>query len=282
MRTLVLLATPMTGADVLAWQKFLTGKGLYNGPLDGAYGSSVMQASKAYQAKAKIGADGVVGAGTYAQALLDGFEPPAGTIGVSGMDASAHCGGLAKAIAGTGRKFVGRYYSLSPVKNLTLAEARALTDADLQIVTVYEDGGDHLGFFQPTVGTANAKTALQQAGAIGQPEGSAIYFAVDFNPGPADVSGAVTRYFQEVAAVFSAATKSYGIGVYGSGLTCRMIRDAQLAGFTWLSNSTGFLEWTPFRPQADILQAPTRNILNGQLNIDDDIGQTADFGAFSL
>jgi len=63
-------------------------------------------------------------------------------------------------------------------------------------------------------------------------------------------------------------------------LTCRIIRDAGLATFTWLSGSTGFQEFARFRPQANLLQVlPERKICNGKLEIDDDIAQSENFGA---
>jgi hypothetical protein len=48
MRTLILVAPNMSGADVVAWQHFLATKGVYTGLPDGVYGSTVMQSSKSY------------------------------------------------------------------------------------------------------------------------------------------------------------------------------------------------------------------------------------------
>jgi hypothetical protein len=71
------------------------------------------------------------------------------------------------------------------------------------------------------------------------------------------------------------------VGVYGSGLACRTIRDAGLAAYTWLSGSAGFRESESFRPQANLVQiAPSRTICGGRLPIDDDVAQTESFGAF--
>jgi hypothetical protein len=100
--------------------------------------------------------------------------PPAGTIGISGMDASANCSVLAAPIATTGRKFVARYYSKFPGKVLTHTEALSLSTAGLHVVTVYEDTNNDIQFFTPALGSANATLALQQAKALGQPAGSAI------------------------------------------------------------------------------------------------------------
>jgi hypothetical protein len=149
------------------------------------------------------------------------------------------------------------------------------------MITVYEDHNDKLQFFNAAIGSDQARRALTQAAAIGQPNGSAIYFAADFDPVPADVSGPVMEYFHAVHDVM--ADSPYLTGIYGSGLTCRMIRDAGFARFTWLAQSTGFLEYRDFMAQADIVQAvPARDLIPHKLNIDDDIAQSPDFGAFHL
>ncbi len=86
-------------------------------------------------------------------------------------------------------KFVGRYYSNTASKTLTVAEAHTLSSAGLQLMTVYQDANNNLASFTVPKGTSQATKALQLAAAVGQPAGSAIYFAVDFDPKPVDVRG---------------------------------------------------------------------------------------------
>ena len=89
------------------------------------------------------------------------------------------------------------------------------------------------------------------------------------------------EYFHSVHDVLTASP--YAVGVYGSGLTCRLMRDAGFAKFTWLSQSTGFRDYLAFLPQANVVQAaPARDLIPRKLNIDDDIAQTADFGTFKI
>ena len=93
----------------------------------------------------------------------------------------------------------------------------------------------------------------------------------------------ITDYFEEVSAALAVAPTRYAVGVYGSGLTCRIIRDAGLAAFTWLAGSTGFQESAKFRPQADLIQVlPSRKICGNKLSIDDDVAQSENFGAFRI
>lgn len=280
MRNLQFEQPPMTGTDVLDWQKFLATQRFLSAMPDGVFDPATANATRAYQAKRGLSSDGVVGPATLAKALADGLTSGTRPF-ASGMDASVGCSPFASRIASEGMKFVARYYSNTASKNLTLAEAHTLSAAGLQLLTVYEDANDNLASFTVAKGTGQAAKALQLAATINQPAGSAIYFAVDFDPQPNDIRGPVMQYFQAVHQVFSAAPTQFTIGVYGSGLTCRLIRDAGFARFTWLSCSTGFQESNQFRPQANIVQSVPRPLFEG-LEIDDDIAQTTEFGAFRL
>jgi peptidoglycan hydrolase-like protein with peptidoglycan-binding domain len=276
MRTLKLQTPPMSGSDVTRWQRFLTSRGAYSGAIDGVYGPAGEEATREYQTARGLGADGVVGLRTYGQAARDGLA------GASpGMDASADCAPFAASLVAAGMRFVARYYSRFAAKAMTRAEALALSRAGLQVAAVYQDLNDDIRYFSPVLGRESAFRALEQAAAVGQPAGSAIYFAADFDPTPAQLGGPMMDHFREVARAFAAAPTRYAVGVYGSGLACRTIRDAGLAAYTWLSGSAGFRESESFRPQANLVQiAPSRTICGGRLPIDDDVAQTESFGAF--
>ena len=268
----------MSGTDVTSWQQFLTSRGVYSGAIDGVHGPASDRATRQYQTSRGLGADGVVGLVTYSQAVRDGFP------GASpGMDACMNCAPFAASIAAAGMKFVARYYSRSHGKAMTRAEALALSQAGLQVAAVYQDVNNDIQYFSSVLGRQSAARALEQAAAVGQPAGSAIYFAADFDPTPAQLGGPMMDHFRAVGRAFSVAPTQYAVGVYGSGLACQTIRDAGLAAFTWLSGSTGFRGSESFRPMANLVQiAPSRTICGGQLSIDDDVAQTANFGAFQV
>lgn len=282
MRTLKVQSSMMAGADVFDWQTFLKTKGQLHGNPDGLFGNASDQATKAYQTQAGLSSDGAVGSGTMAKAVDDGYVSTCGA-NIWGFDASANTAALASQLPGAGMSFAARYYSAGSSKNLTVAEAQALSAAGIQIVAVYEDSNDAVGHFSASTGTAQANRALQLAAEIGQPAGSAIYFAVDYDATQADVNGPITQYFQAVKAAFDGAGTQYRIGVYGGGMVCQAIQQAGLAELTWLAQSTGFPGYLSFRPNANIVQLwPSRTILNGHLGVDDDIAQTEDFGAFTV
>ena len=281
MRTLRLKSPRMTGPDVTDWQEFLIAQGVLDEAPDGIFGPDTAQATRDYQTAAALDADGVVGPATFHQAVLDGFTPAGGALRL-GIDTNINCAPFAGCIVAAGKSFVARYYSRFPVKNITRAEGLKLAAGGLELVTVYEDGAT-LGTFSSARGASDAGRALTQAAALGQPAGSAIYFAVDFDPSAVEVRGPIADYFRAVNGALAGAGTPYRVGVYGSGLTCRILRDSSLVELTWLTGSTGFREYTQFRPQADILQIlPDVTICGGALSIDQDVAQKADIGAFRI
>ena len=116
----------------------------------------------------------------------------------------------AKAIAAAGYQFAARYLVPERLawKRLTRAEAEAITAAGMKVVSVFEttanrpDGG-------AAAGLEDGVEAYKEAQLIGQPAGSAIYFAVDFDTKATDYT-AIEAYLR------AAATKipGYEIGVY--------------------------------------------------------------------
>ena len=118
----------------------------------------------------------------------------------------------ARAFRAAGYEFAARY--LVPEryawKRLTRAEAEAITAAGMQIVSVYETTAN-----RPAGGAAagvdDGAEALKEAKEIGQPEGSAIYFAVDYDAQPKDYN-AIEAYLRAAASNIP----GYRVGVYGS------------------------------------------------------------------
>jgi hypothetical protein len=92
---------------------------------------------------------------------------------------------------------------------------------------------------------ADVKAALHQAKLVGQPEGSAIYFGVDFNVSKNNrpAMDAVLAYFRSINRTVG---NHYAIGVYGNGLTNRILREEKLVAYHWLSTSRSHEETVDF------------------------------------
>jgi Rv2525c-like, glycoside hydrolase-like domain len=80
---------------------------------------------------------------------------------------------------------------------------------------------------------ADAKAALDQARLVGQPEGSAVYFGIDFNVTRATAEP-VLEYFRVMNGTVG---NHYAIGIYGNGFVNRTLRQEKLAVYNWISAS---------------------------------------------
>jgi len=174
---------------------------------------------------------------------------------------------------------VGRYYSSRASKRLTRPEARALSDAGIEIFTVFEDNGD------PELSVSNgihdAQIALQQATTVGQPEGSAIYFALEHLPNGYNASHVpgIGRYFNGLRQVLDG---KYKLGVYSDGVVCDALLDDRLCDHAWLSASSAFPGSKDFDRSGRWSLAQRRIDLNWSgLSVDTNDAKD-DFGAFNL
>ena len=175
---------------------------------------------------------------------------------------------------------VGRYYRVKhPSWRITKAEAQMLSGAGIKIFTVYEDSGSGLALTEQQ-GASDATNAVQQAVGIGQPHGSAIYFAVEGLPHGYKKSDlpAIRKYFSGVHSVVGTKFK---LGVYSDGIVCKTLLDEGICAYTWLSASTSFEgskefyksgRWSLFQ------QVPTDLDWDG-LSVDTNEAKS-DFGAF--
>src|SRR5579864_1548965 len=163
-----------------------------------------------------------------------------------GIDMARDARDYSQELKGSHLDFVARYYRdpASRWPTLTAAEAKMISDTGLRLVTVWEWHSGRPDYFSYASGYADGMTSYRQAKGIGQPPGSAIYFAVDFNAHDGDIRGAIDPYFRGVHAGFQAAAgqapPDYRVGVYGSGAVCDYLKRTRLADYAWLSNATSW------------------------------------------
>jgi hypothetical protein len=198
--------------------------------------------------------------------------PASSTNAQVGADAhnSAGIASHAADLEAAGYSFAIQYIGTDPSTedggaSVTPAQVQTDLNAGLQMVSVFETnsmsstvfltGAPTFGwetYLTKAQGEADAAAAQKAAEAIGQPAGSAIYFAMDFDPAATDGSidettalARVDAYFTGVNAYFASVTTgpSYTVGVYGAGATLQSVSDAGLAKYTWLARSTG---WTGY------------------------------------
>jgi hypothetical protein len=198
---------------------------------------------------------------------------------LNGLDTTVELTRHAVALRAQGYDFAMRYYSNNAAKNLSLGEARALSQAGLKMGVVWETTGTHAAYFTRAQGLADGAQAFRMAQeSIGQPFGSAIYFAVDYDPTQADIDGGISNYFTGVHAALYVANEgapSYRVGVYGSGLCCGALLEREMAALSWLSQSSGFAGSRRYADQKlyDIIQMLPARIVGADgivLSIDPD------------
>jgi uncharacterized protein (TIGR02594 family) len=187
------------------------------------------------------------------------------------IDVPSNVEDVAVALAAAGVKTVIRYYnhrnsSHLPTKCLTQAELTALHAAGLSVAIVFEQGGGQNGNIDDLSdanGTADAERALALASDVAQPEGSAIYFAVDSDYVRRADLDQIASYFGKVKETIGG---RYRIGVYGSGLVSGKLKTLGLTDFTWLAGAMG---WSGTK---DALTAGNWTIFQKFLSIRSEVG----------
>ena len=193
-----------------------------------------------------------------------------------GLDIAGDSRGLISRTRAAKIDFVGRYYSYSPLKNLSLTEAQALSAAGIAIVSVWEAQGDRLDNFTQAQGRKDAAMALSLAEKCMQPSGSPIYFAVDLDVSPDDISNFIVPYFVGVRAV----APTGPVGVYGSGLVLQSLKIQGLVTHLWLGGAMGWRGSHGYAG-AHIVQGVPGDPYGWGANIDPDTAQ-GDYGGWTI
>jgi Domain of unknown function (DUF1906)/Bacterial SH3 domain len=176
-----------------------------------------------------------------------------------------------------------RYYARftkQKEKRLIRSEAEAILAAGMSVAVVHQAAGDHASAFSHESGVADATYSLNYATkVIGQPQGTAIYFGVDFDAKEPVVSKHIVPYFEAVNKVLA---PQYKIGVYGDGVTLQTLLDKGLVSFTWISQSTGFPGTKQFKNSNKwtLFQHLPSHVAGLDVDVDDLNPAFTDFGAF--
>lgn len=117
----------------------------------------------------------------------------------------------ATALKKLGYEYVFRY--LGPDnswKSFSPAEAKIIKDAGLKLVSICQLANNGPAYFSYNDGVAVAKYAMEHAKRVGQPEGTAIYFAVDFDSQAKHIDK-IKEHFRGIKDTL----KGYKVGIYG-------------------------------------------------------------------
>lgn len=171
-------------------------------------------------------------------------------------------------------------------KVLSRAERDLIHGYGLDIAIVFQHRNNCPRTWEdPGRGAFDAEQALRFARRLSQPRGTAIYFGVDgadarFGDERDHGRSELVRYFRRVERAFNGS--GYDIGVYGSGLVCRLLKDElKIARYCWLSQSPGHPQSRSYEVAGgwDVKQCHTVNNFAGSgVDVDPDVVDDAEFG----
>jgi len=198
------------------------------------------------------------------------------------IDTNTNCADKIDVLRARGVTAVGRYYRVKhPEWRVTKAEAQKLSAAGIKLFTVYEDSGHDLAL-TAAQGKIDGQNALDQATEIGQPAGTAIYFALEGLPNgyvESDLPG-IRKY---LGGVRQAIGSNYELGVYSDGVVCEMVLDEGICEYTWLSASKSFAGTRDFYRSGRWNLSQMTPLDQNWSGLSVDVNEAkSDFGAFTV
>lgn len=216
--------------------------GFGDGIFDGVYDNSTKQAIREFQEHHAIKITGTANTGTWLSLFISCGD-------IYRNATAADCATIlteakAQALVENGYEYIGRYltgtYGGGIDKALTREEAEIILEAGLKFFPIYQDGGTTQSDFTAKNGQLDGKAAVDAAKALGLPDDTIIYFAVDFDAMDYQITSNILPYFKEVYDEVTSSS-AYKIGVYGARNVCSRVSDAGYAYSSFVGNmSTGF------------------------------------------
>jgi len=127
-------------------------------------------------------------------------------------------------------------------KQMFQDECSAIAQKGFKIGIVYEGAGATPSAFTQNTGYRDASYSRRMAKARSQPDGSAIYFAVDFDADLTTINQRIVPYFRGVHQAFDEANGNpeLVVGAYCSGLVAQSLKTIWPNTLIWITCSLGF------------------------------------------
>lgn len=180
---------------------------------------------------------GEAGVDTWMALLLSSGNP---NMSVTGCDAAQTLSfSDAQTLKANGYQIVGRY--ISGEFATSVEELTNILNAGLNVFPIYETGSYQTSYFSAAQGTSDAVAAVEACRNFGIPEGTTIYFTVDYDMEGYQITSLVLPYFEAIYNKFNDAQLNYNIGIYGSRNVCSKVIDAGYAQVAFVDGaSTGY------------------------------------------
>lgn len=178
------------------------------------------------------------------------------------IDVATDTAGHAHALLDAGIEAVGLYLRQD---RCSKAMVDGLALVGIKRFSAFERGfPTSTGYFTLAQAADDAQAAVKFAQQIGQPEGTVIFFAVDFD---ADQLSPILRYFLQVQQIVKRA--GYLVGVYGSGRVCDYLVGQGVAHAGWLAQSKGWAGFEAYKTRAAIVQGGEDTLLGFDVDWDE-------------
>ncbi len=271
--------------ELLQFALYVNGFG--DGVTDGVWDNGVQQAIRAFQKKYAIPQTGVADRTTWLSLFISCGDTDRAA-------KAADCATIltaptAKSLYDNGYRYIGRYltgtYNGGISKAITREEANIIFDAGLNFFPIYQTSARSNAYFTEKQGTEDAKAAIEAATKLGIPQGTIIYFAVDFDCMDYEITSNIIPYFKKVNETM--AKSIYHTGIYGTRNACIRVSNEGYACSSFVGDmSTGFsgnLGFSmPNNWAFDQFQTTTIGSGTGRLEIDKDGFSGRDYGVSKL
>lgn len=214
---------------------------------DGLFGGGAEKAVADFQRSVALDADGIAGRQTWA-ALLVSYGDVNRTCRACDT-ATVLTQAQARTIRSQGYEVVGRYLTgyvgsssdgTLRSKAITPAELSILYNEGLKVFPIYQTTGRSSSYFTVENAYTDAYTAWSVAQALGFPDETIIYFAVDFDAYDYEVSDSIIPYFKAVSERM-AGYGHYRVGIYGARNICTRVSDQGYAVSSFVGDmSSGY------------------------------------------
>lgn len=186
-----------------------------------------------------------------------------------------------------GYKMVGRYLNGGTNKVLTDSEIALIFDNGMSIFPLYQEWGDAVRYFSYDQGFTAGEEAYRQAVKFGFPEGTVIYFSVDYDALDSEITSYVIPHFRGITDAVRQSPRNYAVGVYGCRNVCIRLAAAGLTTRSFVSGmSTGYSGNLGFPLPGNWAFDQIRNFTvpsgSGTLELDNNIVSGRDLGVDSV
>ncbi len=275
--------TSGTAAWIRLFQTAVAGNGYANswGDSGGSYTASLASTVRAFQEFCKLPQSGAGDYQTWMSLLVSTGDPSRnGTACDCALPLNSTSIVTAKNL---GYRIVGRYITGGTNKILTSSEIALIFDNGMSFFPIYQEYGDSAMYFSYDQGLTAGQEAFATAARLGIPDGTVVYFSVDFDALDSEITSYVIPHFRGVADAAAAAARQYAVGVYGCRNTCTRVSLAGLATRSFVSGmSTGYSGNLGFPLPDNWAFDQIRNFTSNGLELDNDIASDRDPGVNSV